>query len=231
VKAVLKGRRELRLPRAEWLIAATAVLVAGFLAWLAIQVVSLSTDLRTANSARDALALQVQRLGASPVAGPPGSRGEPGQSVVGPSGPPGPEGPRGEPGPSGQPGPSGSPGKNGTSATGQPGQPGQPGATGAAGQPGAAGPTGPAGPPGPQGDPGPTGPQGEQGPRGEQGPTGPPPSGWTFEYRGATYECTPDADGSTHYTCRDTSGGGGDGGNGGLPAPLAAGLEPRRQYP
>jgi hypothetical protein len=218
VSSARKTRREFRLPRAEWLIAATAVLVAG----------SLSTDLRTANSARDALALQVQRLGASPVAGPPGSRGEPGQSVVGPSGPSGPEGPRGEQGPSGQPGPSGSPGKNGTSATGQPGQPGQPGATGAAGQPGAAGPTGPAGPPGPQGDPGPTGPQGEQGPRGEQGPAGPAPSGWTFEYRGVTYECTPDADGSTHYTCRDTSGGSGDNG-GGLPAPLAAGIEPRRR--
>jgi hypothetical protein len=72
------------------------------------------------------------------------------------------------------------------------------------------------------------GPAGERGERGEQGPPGPAPSSWTFEYRGATYTCTPDGDGSTRYTCRQT---GGDQ-NPDLPGPLAAGMDPyRRQYP
>jgi hypothetical protein len=97
---------------------------------------------------------------------------------------------------------------------GAPGVPGQPGAT-------------VTGPPGPQGPPGDsvTGPPDPQGERGEQGPAGPAPSGWTFEYKGTTYECTPDSDGSTHYTCRDTSGGGSS--TGGL---LGMSLEPRRRY-
>jgi hypothetical protein len=225
----LHKRRTLRLPRAEWLVALTALVVVAFLGWLAIQVVLLSNDLRTANHARDALATQVERLGGTPIAGPPGSRGEPGASVTGPPGPPGEPG---EPGPSGAPGPSGSPGKpgrdgdnggDGTSATGTPGEPGP------AGSPGANGEAGPPGPAGPQGEAGPAGPPGPQGERGEQGPAGPPPSSWTFEYRGVTYECTPDGDGSTHYTCRQT---GGEEPGPDVPEPLAAGLDPqRRQYP
>jgi Collagen triple helix repeat (20 copies) len=99
---------------------------------------------------------------------------------------PGPPGPKGDKGDSGSPGPTGSPGSVGAS--------GEPGVAGAAGADGA------------QGEPGPAGPQGEQGPQGERGETGPAPSGWTFtDADGNTQECTPDSDGSTHYTCRATS--------------------------
>lgn len=225
-------RTKLRLPRAEWLIGLTAILVVAFLGWLAIQVVLLSNDLRTANEARDALATQVERLGGTPIAGPPGSRGEPGESMRGPKGDPGQPGDPGASGEPGSPGPSGSPGSPGPSGSagedGTPGSPGPSGEPGSDGAPGADGADGEPGPPGPQGEPGPTGPPGERGERGEQGAAGPPPSGWTFEYRGATYECTPDGDGSTHYTCRNTSGGEDEG----APGPLAAGLDPnRRQYP
>ncbi|MEE1808057.1 hypothetical protein [Streptomyces sp. BE133] len=62
-----------------------AVAMAG-IAFLVVTMQGLSRDLRTANEARDALARQVERLGESPVAGPPGSRGQPGASVVGPPG-------------------------------------------------------------------------------------------------------------------------------------------------
>jgi hypothetical protein len=96
------------------------------------------------------------------------------------------------PGPPGPPGPSGKPAPTITPS---------PGASGAAGA---------TGPQGPQGEPGADstvpGPQGAQGPQGEQGATGPPPSGWTYtDGTGTTYECTPDSDGSTHYTCRAVS--------------------------
>jgi hypothetical protein len=232
VTGLRKKRRTLRLPRAEWLVGLTALFVVAFLGWLAIQVVLLSHDLRTANHARDALATQVERLGGTPVAGPPGSRGEPGASVTGPPGP------QGEPGPSGAPGPSGSPGKpgrdgddgaDGTSATGAPGEQGPAGSPGANGEAGPPGPTGPQGEAGPAGPPGPAGPQGERGEQGPAGPAGPAPSSWTFEYRGATYTCTPDGDGSTSYTCRQT---GGENPGPDVPEPLAAGLDPsRRQYP
>lgn len=99
--------------------------------------------------------------------------------------------------------------------------PGPPGPKGDKGDPGKAAPTitpspGASGEPGAAGVPGPQGPQGEpgadstvagpQGPQGERGETGPAPSGWTYtDGSGATYECTPDGDGSTHYTCRMTS--------------------------
>jgi hypothetical protein len=170
-----------------------------------------------------ALREQVKAKGGTPVAPDPTTavenlpdRAEVPVPIPGPPGPPGPQGDAGSPGPSGSPGPGG---RNGSD--------GQPGASGVPGEPGAAGPTGPAGPPGPQGDPGPAGPQG---PEGDQGPTGPAPSGWSFEYKGVTYECSPDSDGSTHYSCRNTSGGGDSGGS--LSVPLAAGLDPqRRQYP
>jgi hypothetical protein len=205
-----------------------AALGLAVLAWVVITMQQLSHDLRTANAARDALATQVQRLGESPVAGPPGSRGEPGESVRGPKGDPGQPGEPGDtgaPGEPGSPGPSGSPGPPGEAGNdGPPGQPGPSGAPGSPGEPGSDGAAGEPGPQGPQGEPGPAGPQG---PAGEQGPAGPPPSGWTFEYRGVTYECTPDGDGSTRYTCRNTGGGG----DGGILSPLALGLDPnRRQY-
>ncbi|MDG9703830.1 collagen-like protein [Streptomyces sp. DH37] len=128
---------------------------------------------------------------AIPVTGPPGPRGERGPS--GPPGPPGPTGPPGEDGGDGtpgHPGPTGAPGRDGEDGT--PGQDGKDGAPGAAGPPGPRGEQGPSGPPGPRGEQGPPGPRGEQ---------GPPPSVWTFTHNGTTYRCTPDAEGSTHYTC------------------------------
>jgi len=97
------------------------------------------------------------------------------------------------PGPPGPKGDKGDPGKAAPTITPSPGASG------------AAGAVGPAGPAGPQGEPGEsvTGPQGPQGERGEAGPA---PSGWTFtDGTGTTQECTPDSDGSTHYTCRATS--------------------------
>jgi hypothetical protein len=207
-----RKRRTLRLPRAEWLIGVTGLVIVVFLCALAIAVVRLSNDLHTANEARDALALQVQQLGEKPVAGPPGSRGEPGKSIVGPSGPPGPSGPVGEPGPTGPPGSTGFPGEDGSD--GEPGGSGEPGAVGASG------PAGPAGPTGPQGEPGPAGPQGERGSDGADGQTC--PDGYSLQ----APSWDPDA-----LVCRK------DGapqpeepgnGNGGL---LSAGLDPqRRQY-
>jgi hypothetical protein len=135
------------------------LMMAGFVL-VALWVQGLAQD-------RDALARQVQELGGTPVAGPPGLRGEPGEpgvSVTGPSGPPGVPGADGLDGADGEPGPSGSPGKDGKSgADGSDGKAGEPGAVGASG------PAGPAGPPGPQGEPGPPGPQGEPGADGEDG--------------------------------------------------------------
>lgn len=177
---------ERRWRRGDLLAVAAAVVVGAAFAWIALSVWTLQQDLRAANHARDALARQVQQLGEKPVAGPPGSRGEPGRSVVGPQGPRGEKGERGEPG---RPAPTITP------------SPGPPGRDGEDGEPGAS-VTGPPGPPGPSGAdstvPGPAGPPGE---RGEQGPPGPPPSSWTWEYGGVTYTCRPDAEGSTHYTC------------------------------
>lgn len=164
-------KEERRWRRGDVLVATAAVVVGGAFAWIVLSVQGLTHDLEVANEARDALAGQVQELGEQPVAGPPGSRGEPGESVTGPSGPPG---DRGEPGATGPRGPSGSPGTDGDDGTD-----GSQGSDGADGEPGAAGPTGaagPAGPAGPQGEPGPQGPQGEpgkQGPQGEQGDRGP----------------------------------------------------------
>jgi hypothetical protein len=129
------------------------------------------------------------------VPGPPGPRGpagppgEPGATVTGPPGEPGKDGQDGAPGKDGAPGATGPPGSPGATVTGPPGEPGKDGRDGKDGKDGAPGPSGP---PGPRGD------QGERGPRGEAGP---PPSGWTFRWLGTTYECRPDAPGSTHYTC------------------------------
>lgn len=155
-------------------VAFALLILAGLVvvALLALWVQGLSRDLRAANDARDALASQVLELGEKPVAGPPGSRGEPGTSVTGPPGPTGPTGPTGPPGPTGATGKSGSDGKNGVDGVSITGSPGQNGADGAPGV---------AGPPGPQGEPGPAGPQGEQGPRGEQGPPGACPEGYSLQ--------------------------------------------------
>lgn len=159
-------RKQLRAEEKRWrrgdLFAALAAIVFGAaFAWILLSIESLNHELKVSNQARDALARQVEALGETPIAGPPGSRGEPGDSVTGPPGPRGergPGGPRGPAGPSGKPGADGSDGQSGT-----PGQSGTDGATG---------PAGPAGPPGPQGEPGPAGPQGEQGPAGEDGSNG-----------------------------------------------------------
>lgn len=157
--------------RTDLLVAAGVLLGVGLLAWVVITMQQLAHDLDTANAARDQLARQVQQLGATPVAGPPGSRGEPGDAgqpgPVGPSGPPGLEGPMG---PAGAPGPTGPTGPAGASATGAPGVDG------------AQGPQGDPGPAGPQGDPGPAGPQGPTGPKGDTGPAGPAcPDGYTLQ--------------------------------------------------
>jgi Collagen triple helix repeat (20 copies) len=200
-----------RVPRRDPIALMLGGLMALLVAYIWWQTSQLAQDLRTANEARDALASQVQQLGEKPVAGPPGSRGEPGASVTGP------------PGPSGPPGP---PGPSGASATGKPGKNGEDGAPGPSGQPGVPGQdgesvTGPAGPPGPQGEPGPAGPEGQPGEDGRDGQTC--PDGYSLQ----TPSWDPDA-----LVCRkdgapDPEPSNGNG-NGGL---LSAGLDPtRRQY-
>lgn len=170
--------------RADALFAAGVIAGVGVLAWIVITMQGLSHDLSTSNAARDALAHQVQQLGASPVAGPPGSRGEPGPSAVGPSGPAGSPGERGEPG---SPGAAASP------------EPGPTGPAGPAGSPGAdstiPGPEGSPGIAGVQGDPGPAGPAGQDGKDGtdgKDGANGSPPAGWTYtDPAGIQYSCVP----------------------------------------
>ncbi|MFI1767537.1 collagen-like protein [Streptomyces sp. NPDC020800] len=155
-----RSSRRPSLPRAEAVIAGMVVVLFAGLALLVIQFVGLHQDLETANKARDLLAAQVERLGASPVAGPPGSRGEPGRSIVGPSGPPGAPGPSGSPGKNGRDGKNGA---NGTDATGAPGATGPAGASGASGAAGASGAPGPSGPAGPAGQDGKDGTDGRDG--------------------------------------------------------------------
>ena len=194
-----------------------AGLLLGFAAfvWVVLTMQSLNERLSVSDQARDALARQVQLLGASPVAGPPGSRGLPGQSVTGPRGAvgePGAVGPSGEPGPSGPSGAAGVPGPTGS--------PGAAGATGVQGPAGAAGPEGPQGPKGDAGDTGATGPQ---------GPAGPAPSGWSWtDGLGVTYTCVPDSEGSTHYSC--TAGGSAPQPSPSAPTASAAALDPRRKH-
>lgn len=129
--------------------AAFAVLVLAGFVLLALWVQGLAQD-------RDALARQVQDLGGTPVAGPPGLRGEPGVGVTGPAGEKGDKGDPGEPAPTLTP----SPGPSGAS-----GAPGRPGADSTV--------PGPTGPPGADSTvPGPTGPAGPQGERGADGVDG-----------------------------------------------------------
>jgi hypothetical protein len=202
-----------------WYVLGVAAALAA-LAWVVITMQGLSHDLRASNTARDQLAAQVQRLGGKPVAGPPGSRGEPGKGVIGPVGPsgsPGPSGPPGQKGSKGSNGSDGSNGKNGANGsdgTGPSGEPGTPGVDGAAGQQGPAGDPGPAGP---QGDPGPQGPQGD---KGDTGPAGPScPDGYSLQ--------PPPSDPDALECRRDSAPTDGNG-----TTPQAIGLDPtRRQYP
>ena len=199
-----------KMPRRDPVALLLGVLLAALVAFIWWQTAQLSQDLRNANLARDALAQQVQRLGEKPIAGPPGSRGEPGKGIVGPQGP---EGPQGDPGPVGPVGPSGVPGDDGAPGVGQTGAPGSPGADGKT----VVGPQGPAGPAGP------AGPQGEQGPRGEQGSPGPEGQACPEGYSWQAPKDDPDA-----LVCRRD----------GAPPPddkpglLSMGMDPyRRQYP
>ncbi|WP_261715657.1 hypothetical protein [Streptomyces sp. ASQP_92] len=170
-----------------------AIILGIALAAIVVSIYQLQSSLQTSNDARDMLARQVQELGHTPVAGPPGSRGEPGQSLTGPRGPegePGPVGPTGPVGPAGKTGQTGTPG---TSATGAPGTAGQPGSVGPQGSPG---PTGPAGAPGKDGT---------DGAAGKDGTDGKPPAGWTYtDPQGVEYQCVP-ADGfdpnAPRYKC------------------------------
>lgn len=193
--------------------AAFAVLVLAGFVLLALWVQGLSQD-------RDALARQVQELGGTPVAGPPGLRGEPGEPGVGVTGPPGvpgrdgvdgADGVDGSPGPSGSPGSDGKAGADGADST-VPGPAGPPGADSTV--------PGPAGPPGRDGS---------DGADGEDGADGRPPSGWTFTQNGAEYTCRPADDfdpSAPQYSCDSQDSNPGDGNS-----PEAAALDPqRRQY-
>lgn len=191
-----------RRVRRNWLIIAIAAVVALLGLWASVQINALGEQLRISQENQQVLSDQVEELGGkplvSPSVGPPGERGEPGAT-----GPPGQTivGPRGSQGPSGPPGRPGRDGKDGV-----------PGPAGVAGSPGPRGEPGETvtGPPGPRGEPGEDGVDGVDGkdstvpgPQGERGPAGPPPSGWTYtDHRGVTYTCTPDAPGSTHFTCK-----------------------------
>lgn len=200
---------ERRWRRGDWLAVAGALLLGAVLAWIVLSIQAMGHDLRTERAMREALTAQVEGMGATPVVGPSGSRGEPGASVTGPPGATGATGPRGEPG-----------------ASGRPGSPGAVGASGSPGSPGAIGSTGPAGPagaPGVQGEPGVAGPQGEQGPKGDTGERGPSGASCEDGYSWHTPDWDPDA-----RVCRRD----------GAPQPsespqppMAAGLDPRRmQY-
>lgn len=208
-----------------WLVVLTGAAVIGW-SWYGqlaneadrrgVAVSTLAGDVR-------ALRAQVQAEGATPVAPDPSQAVEDlDERTRVPVPIPGPRGPAGEPG---SPGPSGSPGSPGEDGAdgvdGSSGQAGDPGATGA---PGTAGSAGPAGPAGPQGDPGPAGPQGEQGPAGPQGDVGPAGPGCPDGYSLQAPAWDPDA-----LVCRRGSAPSDDSD---MPSsPLAAGLDPRRQYP
>ncbi|MGW9638803.1 collagen-like protein [Streptomyces albidoflavus] len=210
-----EGRRR---RRGDLLAALAALALGAAIAWIVISVQGLTRDLAEANVARDRLAAQVQELGEEPVAGPPGSRGEPGEETLGPPGPPGADGRDGSPGPA----TTGRPGKTGPAGTD--GKDGEDGADGEAGQPGATvtGPPGPAGPAGPPGESvtGPPGRDGKDGTDGRDGRDGQTcPDG---------YRLQPALDDPDALVCRRIP-------TAPDPAPsltATAGLDPqRRQYP
>lgn len=193
------SRTEIRAEERRWRRGDTwavcgALALGAILAGIVLSIYQMQSDLTVANQARDALARQVQGLGHQPIAGPPGSRGDPGESVTGPRGPQGEPGPAG---PTGPPGPVGPTGQTGISATGAPGLNG---ATGPSGQPGI---------PGPTGAPGIPGKDGTDGAPGKDGTDGRPPAGWTYtDPKGVTYNCVP-VDGfdpnAPRYTCSAAS--------------------------
>jgi len=200
------------MPRRDPVALLLGCLLAGLVAFIWWQTAQLSQDLRNANTARDALASQVQRLGGKPIAGPPGSRGEPGKGIVGPSGPPGEPGRIGPTGPVGPTGPAGDDGTDGVGQTGAPGTPGADGKT-------VVGPTGPQGPQGPEGPPGPQGPEGPQGEPGSAGSSC--PEGYSWQ--------APEGDPDALVCRRDGAPQPSPSKGGGL---LSMGLDPnRRQYP
>ena len=213
MRAKHHSREQIQHRRDIWV---GALVLSGIVVFtlLVLWLQQMSHDLRAANDARDALASQVQQLGHKPVAGPPGSRGEPGHSVRGPKGDKGDPGTPGEPG---SPGPSGSPGKNGKA--GDDGSKGSDG-VGSTGPTGAAGSNGVPGPAGPQGDPGPAGPEGPAGQDGKDGQNGQScPDGYSLQ--APAYD--PDA-----LVCRRDGAPQPEKKNGGL---LSMGLDPtRRQY-
>jgi hypothetical protein len=188
-------RAEERKGRRGDVLTAVAAIVLGLaVAWIILSVQNLQEDLRLSNEARDALAQQVESLGQKPVAGPPGSRGEPGKTTVGARGP------------SGPPGPSGAPGKPAPTITPSPGP------TGPAGPPGADSTVpGPTGPPGQDatGAPGQDGQDGSDGQDGTDGQNGAPPSEWTYtDQDGNTFRCVPVSDfdpNHPRYHCTQTS--------------------------
>ena len=216
---------ERRWRRGDVMTVAAALFVGVVFAWIVIAVQDMRDELHVANTARDALAQQVEQLGAEPVAGPPGSRGQPGESVTGPPGPRGPQGSTGPPGPVGPSGPAGRKGATGDAgadgAAGPAGEDGTAGEAGVSGTDGVQGEPGPAGPAGPAGQ---AGPQGEQGPRGEPGPAGPTcPTGYSLQPPPGD----PDA-----LVCRRDSAPEDGGEDSEAPGPLALALDPsRRQYP
>lgn len=185
--------QERRWRRGDGLAMFAAIILGAAIAWILLSVQGLQNDLRTSNEARDALARQVESLGEKPVAGPPGSRGEPGQTVVGARGPSGPPGP---PGPSGKPAPTITPSPGPSGPSGPPGPSGTPGADSTI-----PGPTGPAGQNGADGAPGKDGTDGQD---------GSPPAEWTYiDENGTEYRCVPvddfDPD-NPRYHCTQTSG-------------------------
>ena len=168
---------ERRWRRGDALALVGALVLGAVIAWIVLTIQQMSGELQDANTARDLLARQVQQLGEKPVAGPPGSRGDPGKTIRGPRGARGPQGEPGEPGPSGPSGKAGATGKSGSAGkngqAGEAGQNGSDGAPGPAGSDGAAGAAGSPGPQGPQGEPGPAGPAGKDGADGRDGQTCP----------------------------------------------------------
>ncbi|MGW2861965.1 hypothetical protein [Streptomyces sp. NPDC001205] len=199
------SRTEIRADERRWRRGDTwavfgALALGAVLAGIVLSIYQMQSDLTVANQARDALARQVQGLGHQPIAGPPGSRGDPGQSVTGPRGPQGDPGPAG---PTGPPGPIGPTGQTGISATGAPGMNGAAGPTGQAGIPGPVGPTGAPGAAGKDGT------DGAPGKDGKDGADGKPPAGWTYtDPQGVTYNCVP-VDGfdpsAPRYKCSPTT--------------------------
>ncbi|MFC8429929.1 collagen-like protein [Streptomyces sp. NPDC057253] len=205
----MSAHRATRRDPVSLLIGGVLALLVAYIWWQGGQ---LGQQLQEEREHNRALAQQVERLGGTPVTGPPGSQGEPGASITGPPGPIGPPGPSGSPGEDGQDGKAGT---DGASATGAPGASGAPGRDGET----VVGPTGPVGPSGPAGE------RGEKGDTGEQGPPGPAGQSCPDGYSWQTPSYDPYA-----KVCRQDGAPDPEPSNGGGLLSLA--LDPyRRQYP